>query len=256
MKNHNHCSRLQFIAAIFILSIVTSANAALVDRGGGMIYDTDLNITWLADANYAKTSGYSADGRMSWSSAVTWASNLVYGGYSDWRLPTTKLVDSTCADGGINSLGYNCTGSEMGHLFYSELGGTAGNSILSSGDPDLALFHNIQGSYYWSSNYIYMPSSAYFFSFGSGDQSANYTSCCTWYAWAVRTGDVTSVPIPTAFWLFGSGLIGLFGFVRKITLGSARPCSLLLHERWGENMIFAASLKLPRRRTAATARSL
>ena len=34
------------------------ANAALVDRGGGLIYDTDLNITWLADANYAYTSGY------------------------------------------------------------------------------------------------------------------------------------------------------------------------------------------------------
>ena len=35
-----------------------SAHAVLVDRGGGMLYDTVLNITWLQDANYAKTSGY------------------------------------------------------------------------------------------------------------------------------------------------------------------------------------------------------
>ncbi len=54
MKNHNHCSRLQFIAAIFILSIVTSANAALFDWGGGMIFYTDLKIPWLSGTNYTQ----------------------------------------------------------------------------------------------------------------------------------------------------------------------------------------------------------
>ena len=34
-------------------------------------YDTVLDITWLADANYAQTSGYDADGRMTWSNATT-----------------------------------------------------------------------------------------------------------------------------------------------------------------------------------------
>jgi len=63
-----------------------SAQAALVDRGGGMLYDTVLNVTWLQDANYAKTSGYDADGRMNWTQANTWANSLEYGGYSDWRL--------------------------------------------------------------------------------------------------------------------------------------------------------------------------
>ncbi|MBI3571122.1 MAG: hypothetical protein HY082_08465, partial [Gammaproteobacteria bacterium] len=28
-----------------------TAQASLVDRGGGLIYDQDLNITWLANAN-------------------------------------------------------------------------------------------------------------------------------------------------------------------------------------------------------------
>ncbi len=36
------------------------ANAALVSRAGGtMVYDTDLNITWLADANLAASQEYS-----------------------------------------------------------------------------------------------------------------------------------------------------------------------------------------------------
>lgn len=48
---------------IFVILIISgSVDAALVDRGGGMIYDTDRDITWLQDMNYAKTSGYDADG--------------------------------------------------------------------------------------------------------------------------------------------------------------------------------------------------
>ena len=42
------------------------AQAALFDRGGGLIYDDVLKITWLSDANYAKTNNYDSDGRMNW----------------------------------------------------------------------------------------------------------------------------------------------------------------------------------------------
>lgn len=38
------------------LSLAGAAQAALHDRGGGLIYDDAQNITWLQDANYAKTS--------------------------------------------------------------------------------------------------------------------------------------------------------------------------------------------------------
>lgn len=31
------------------------AQAALYDRGGGLIYDSVLDVTWLQDANYAAT---------------------------------------------------------------------------------------------------------------------------------------------------------------------------------------------------------
>ena len=66
--------------ALLILSLGASAGAqaALVGRladGAGRyqaVYDTDLNITWLADANYAATSGFDADGLMKWTNVQDW----------------------------------------------------------------------------------------------------------------------------------------------------------------------------------------
>ena len=65
---------------IFLLLLSFNATAALYNRGNGLIYDDVLDITWLQDANYAQTSGYDADGKMSWMDANTWASNLSLGG--------------------------------------------------------------------------------------------------------------------------------------------------------------------------------
>ena len=95
-----------------------AAQAALVarDLNGDTVtdafYDTDLNITWLSDAN--------VNGAMNWDTAVAWAEGLSFGGYSDWRLPTSD----TCQF-------YNCTGSEMGHLWYVELGNTGAVTNLT-----------------------------------------------------------------------------------------------------------------------------
>ncbi len=38
-----------------------------------MLYDDVLDVTWLQDANYAKTSNYDLDGRMDFTAANTWA---------------------------------------------------------------------------------------------------------------------------------------------------------------------------------------
>src|SRR4030095_8148367 len=80
-----------FFVGVLALIMSASARATLFDRGGGMIYDDVLNITWLQDANYALTSGYpSWNGRMQFDEANAWAAQLVYGGYSDWRAPPTE----------------------------------------------------------------------------------------------------------------------------------------------------------------------
>ena len=75
-----------------------SANATLINLGGGLIYDDYLDLTWLSDANYAKTSGYDDDGAMSWQASMDWADSLTYAGFDGWRLPIAVNQDgsATC----------------------------------------------------------------------------------------------------------------------------------------------------------------
>lgn len=213
------------VCAAFCLLGVNTAQAALNDRGGGLIYDSDLNITWLADANYAQTqyttSGGTlgdADGRMMWLDANSWAANLVYHDsvrnvdYSDWRLPAPLNQDGTgpCE-------GFSCTSSEMGHMFFNNLGATAFNSVLSgTNTANLALFTNLQSYLYWSGT-VYAPNPAdlaWYFGTDVGDQSIHYQSV-ELYAWAVRPGDVTAaIPEPETYAMLLAGL-GLLGFAAR-----------------------------------------
>ena len=124
------------LATAMILTLSTASWATLIDRGGGLIYDDVLDITWLQDANLAATntfgvSGINADGTMSWNTAQAWiaAMNAAnYLGFSDWRLPTTPDAGGPFVFGwdGVQpynyNYGYNMTTSEMGYMFYVNLG--------------------------------------------------------------------------------------------------------------------------------------
>lgn len=189
-----------------------AVQAALNDRGGGLIYDDVLNITWLADANYAQTSSYDSDGLMNFSAANTWAAGLSYGGYDDWRLPTSLNQDGT----GPCGPGYNCTSSEMGHMFYNNLGATAFNSVLSGTNAaNLALFTHLQPYTYWSGTVCAPdPDCGWLFSTRDGIQN-DIRGEDEFYAWAVRPGDVAAaIPEPESYALLLAGL-GLLGVVAK-----------------------------------------
>lgn len=85
-----------------------SVNAALYDRGNGLIYDDVLDVTWTQNGNLPQTLGYGNTGLMNWQDAMDWAEQLVYGGFEDWRLPSIR--SSSCVtychptDGEIYSL--------------------------------------------------------------------------------------------------------------------------------------------------------
>ena len=112
---------------------------------------------------------------MNWDDANTWAAGLVLGGFTDWRLPTIRQPDLSCGNqSGGGSTGYNCIGSEMGHLFYIDLGVTAGDPITSSTSSNYALFSNVKATSYWSdSEYAPSPNSAWFFYAFNGYQFNN-----------------------------------------------------------------------------------
>ncbi len=236
-----HISSLAITGAL--LSAHLPADAALLGRlpatPGGTdyraYYDDDLNVTWIADANLAAsnnfgTSGAITYGRMDWYTALAWVSNMnlfEYLGANDWRLPATLENDPTCtndAEGTVPSIypysGFNCTGSEMGHLFYEEFGAAAGTTASNTGNPAiLAMFTNLKDSYWSGTDSTFDAGTAWYFNFDNGQQSGTlgkYDSNST-YAWAVRTGDIAAIPLPAAFWLFGSGLLWL------LRLGKA-PC--------------------------------
>ncbi len=197
------------------LGVASTAQAGLINRGNGMIYDTDRNITWLADANYAMTSGYNADGLMTWSAANAWAASLTIGGFTNWRLPATLQPDATCSvQSGGASYGNNCTGSELGHLFYQELGGVAGSSILTTHNANVNLFSNIgnfSASDYWSStDYASALDNAWSFRYINNSQNF-LTKTYSLGGWAVRTGDIAAVPEPGMIWLLLAGGLGWVG---------------------------------------------
>lgn len=225
------------------IGLNSTANAALVSRGDGLIYDDVFNITWMADANYAKTSGYVdlnsvfygnfsynniyLDGRMGWNAAKKWADDLVYnttkyGSLSDWRLVSANPSDTTCTNYttpvgyATQYYGYNCLGSELGHLFYGDFNLKIGQSISNNpADTEYQLFSNIQQNDYWlNTEYVVDPSNVAWHFDTTPGAHGTVGKEIAFYAWAVHPGDVanlnvSSIPNPSVLMLLYIGLLAL-----------------------------------------------
>jgi hypothetical protein len=191
---------LATLVLVIGMDFASSHSVRFYSRGNGtMVYDSNLNITWLADANYAATQYRQScgelgtkDGKMTWTQATRWVDDLVYGGFSDWRLPTTPASDPSCDEQNpIGTYGFNCTGSEMGNLFYEGLGGRAGESIINTHNKNFDLFHNISsfGKYWLGREFAPLAQIALNFHTRNGFSNANSKSVAL-LVWPVRDGDV------------------------------------------------------------------
>ena len=195
---------LRIAGAAVAALIAGTAQAALQDRdldGNGVtdaFYDTDLDITWLRDAN--------ANGLMQWNVAVSWAANLGFAGFADWRLPQAEFVCHPV---------FGCTGSsEMGHLRAVELGNPPGGSMSNAGD-----FVNLQLALYWSgTDFPSVSPTAWALDMRDGGEGTVPLDAAL-YAMAVRDGDVPAIPEPGTYALMLVGLAGLTLWRRPVAPG-------------------------------------
>ena len=188
--------KLYLVVVLILLS--NTVRAELIDRGNGLIYDTVLDITWLQDANYAQTSGYDDDGKMTWYEATVWADQLVYEGFDDWRLASINISAGTPI-GTIDSFSslincYEeteevCRDNEYGYMFLYNLGGWVGDNLTGNQTSLSGVeLNNIQFGY-WSNDQYYDFYEAFVFFFSGGGMIYDGKTS-HWAAWAVRAGDI------------------------------------------------------------------
>ena len=154
-------------------------------------YDTTLDITWVADVLYPKSTAFDPDGNglVSYADAVAWTASLDLGGTTGWRLPKYEA----------------CCHSELYRLYYDTLGNTgqtfgSGGPIDGSGFANTANFRNVTSGFYLlgtdplvnatdPTTFEGDPLSGY--DFRDATEFGSF-----WPAWAVHDGDVPSVVAP------------------------------------------------------------
>ena len=238
------------LALLSSLIFSASAQAALHDRGYGLLYDDVLNVTWLQDANYAKTSGFDADGLMDWTQADDWAQNLHYLAANGQDYSGFRLAANTARAGGTNftnaDAGYSNASplNELAYMYYVNLGlksmlsatgvGQSNYGVhglgASNGQADVGLVKNLQSGLYWSgtsygSGIDGLGTIAWTFNTAIGYQSALTIEALPGFpagyelsAWVVHDGDIVGpppVPEPSSMALMLAGLAGVAVVVKR-----------------------------------------
>jgi hypothetical protein len=226
------------LGALVLVAMFSGANAQTLqardingDGTADAYYDSQQDLTWLADANFAATSGYwdSLDyswypapleaGRMSQGDSAAWADQLDVHGVTDWRLPL--LLDTPTVNPSIGAppgtpcsavSGWLCeVGENEMTVLFSQLGGAA------------SPFVNVQDFEYWTGSNFGLDDAWAAYA-ARGDRASGITDevRVPVYAWAVRDGDVTlAVPEPSTYALMLAGLALMCAVARRRVGGPA-----------------------------------
>lgn len=145
-----------------------SGSSGLEPMGDGTVYDANLGVFWLADANLAGDArvrrmlgadrlDINSDGTMDYQTALQWVNllNKYNGGkgylnHNQWQLPVTPAYDSTCSSHKNGSFGATCTGSALGNLYSAGLGKNFPDSVAPEFSATVEPFENLQPSLYWT----------------------------------------------------------------------------------------------------------
>lgn len=226
--------RRQVLALFIFLVLPAYSAAALIDIGLGAVYDTELNISLIKNAQYHGVdlsdsnrinaiygeSVKNIDGSThlvtradlyqiqptrrvyggTWWGATAWAQTLTYAGKSNWRLPTQDELIHVLED------------SSFPDIFENAVRGGGVDSLLFWTSTELAASSVVQ----IQSRPAGSPS-YYILNIDKGlDQSDRFRQV----PWAVHDGDISVIPLPAAFWLFASGAM-LVGVAARRRSGSA-----------------------------------
>lgn len=208
--------KILLAAAALTAAVVGTADAALMTIGEAtyqgsrykLIWDNDGpngSVVWLDYSNPANT----------WENQVAWASGLesnltveLKPGYSvtwtdsNWRLPSTVDGHFIYGYDGTTTAGYNITSSELGHLYYTELGNkgyfdTSGIFQSGWGLNNVGEFVYLTAYWYWSgTGSADSQGTAWNFSTYYGDQSADAKATYDLRGMAVRSGQIEVAPVP------------------------------------------------------------
>ena len=179
-------TRLMGVVCACAVSLITAtAHATYYQRGDGTyfaVYDDVLDVTW------GGVSGY-----LFWQDAADAAADSTYGGSDTWRLPTDSELTSLY---NTPIIGYN----------YYDLPNIGFGLFWSSVEP---VFINLGPSLGCA------PPSLPADCVDSGTLSSHPSYLGSVSLLEVMSGDIATIPVPAAAWLFGSGFLGLIGIARR-----------------------------------------
>ncbi len=225
-----------FVGVMLLFFVTEFSQAALTKIGSVTFAGSDYNLIWDNDNNGRSLVWLDyISNNSDWASQKFWANGLnqyltykIEPAYTiswnddNWRLPYTVDGVEDIGYNGTTTAGWNITSSEMGHLYYEELGNlgfldTSGIEIPPDdyGLLNTGIFDNLIPTRLWSdTEYSHSLDMAWYFNMSEGDQYAFFKDFSSGGLF-VRSGDVSSVPIPSAMYILGSGLIGVVGIMRR-----------------------------------------